>query len=256
LATATGGIPPTILHQIRDSVDIVEVVSQYVTLSKTGQNFKGLCPFHAEKTPSFSVNSPKQMFYCFGCGAGGDVFTFLIQKEGLTFVEAVKELAERAHITIPADTRRSPASDLGDHRKILEDLHRTAREWFQRNLFDSAVGTSALEYLERAFIHMSSRPNVLLTAGRSLSIACANLGDKASAIRTIQQTMEIGQIESKKAESAHHDGHLQVGPKGITGRSSGGPRRWYPTTPTECIRTPTPSYRVGCVMMSLLHQPQ
>ena len=148
MATARGGIPPSILHQIRDSVDIVDLVSQYVSLSKTGQNYKGLCPFHAEKTPSFSVNSPKQMFYCFGCGAGGDAFKFLIQKEGFTFVEAVKELAERAHIPIPKDAGPSFTQENGDQRKILEELHIASKEWFQRNLIEPTVGKSAMQYLQ------------------------------------------------------------------------------------------------------------
>ena len=148
MATARGGFPPSILHQIRDSVDIVDLVSQYVSLSKTGQNYKGLCPFHAEKTPSFSVNSPKQMFYCFGCGAGGDAFTFLIKKEGLTFVEAVKELAERAHIPIPENAGRSFTQENGDQRKILEELHVASKEWFHRNLIEPTVGKSAMQYLQ------------------------------------------------------------------------------------------------------------
>jgi len=129
-------------------VDIVDLVSQYVSLSKTGQNYKGLCPFHAEKTPSFSVNSPKQMFYCFGCGEGGDAFTFLIKKEGLTFVEAVKDLAERAHIVIPEEAGRSFAQGNGDQRKVLEELHLASREWFHRNLVEPTVGRPAIQYLE------------------------------------------------------------------------------------------------------------
>lgn len=148
MATAPGGFPPSILHQIRDSVDIVDLVSQYVTLSKTGQNYKGLCPFHAEKTPSFSVNSPKQMFYCFGCGAGGDAFTFLIKKEGVTFVEAVKELAERAHVTLPEEEGRPFAQEHRDQRKILEELHVASKEWFHGNLFDPTVGKTARQYLQ------------------------------------------------------------------------------------------------------------
>lgn len=106
MTTARAGIPPATLQQIRDSVDIVDVVSRYVTLSKTGQNLRGLCPFHQEKTPSFTVTPARQMFYCFGCGVGGDVFTFLMRKEGLEFPETVRDLAERAGIPLPRNASR------------------------------------------------------------------------------------------------------------------------------------------------------
>ena len=94
-------IPPETLQQIRDRIDLVDVVSRYVTLSKTGQSYKGLCPFHTEKTPSFTVNPGRQMFYCFGCSAGGDAFAFLMKHEGLEFMEAVRELSQQVGIPLP-----------------------------------------------------------------------------------------------------------------------------------------------------------
>ncbi len=145
MTTARAGIPPTTLQQIRDSVDIVDVVSRYVTLSKTGQNFRGLCPFHQEKTPSFTVTPARQMFYCFGCGTGGDVFTFLMRKEGLEFPEAVRDLAERAGIPLPASQGFSQSQT--GQRKRLEGLHALANTWFQQNLHDPSKGRSALAYL-------------------------------------------------------------------------------------------------------------
>ncbi len=145
MTTARAGIPPATLQQIRDSVDIVDVVSRYVTLSKTGQNFRGLCPFHQEKTPSFTVTPARQMFYCFGCGTGGDVFTFLMRKEGLEFPEAVRDLAERAGIPLPASQGFSQSQT--GQRKRLEGLHALANTWFQRNLHDPSKGRSALAYL-------------------------------------------------------------------------------------------------------------
>lgn len=147
MATDRGGIPPTTLQHIRDTVDIVEIISRYVTLSKSGKNYRGLCPFHSEKTPSFNVNPERQMYYCFGCGAGGDVFSFLMNRERLTFVEAVKELAHQAGIDIPVSSVGRSSGDEGNTRKTLEHLHALANSWFQQNLYDSPQGREALSYL-------------------------------------------------------------------------------------------------------------
>ena len=147
MATDRGGIPPTILQHIRDTVDIVDVVSRYVTLSKTGQNYRGLCPFHNEKTPSFTVNPTRQMFYCFGCGTGGDVFSFLMNRERFGFVEAVTELAQQVGIDIPRSSVGRSSQVDRDQRGTLERLHALAGSWFQRNLHDSAQGREALRYL-------------------------------------------------------------------------------------------------------------
>ncbi|NUO84288.1 DNA primase, partial [candidate division KSB1 bacterium] len=94
-------IPPHIIDEVRYATDIVSVVSDYVTLKKSGRNFVGLCPFHAEKTPSFSVNAEKQIFHCFGCGVGGSAFAFVQKIEGVSFPEAVRALAKRAGVAIP-----------------------------------------------------------------------------------------------------------------------------------------------------------
>ncbi len=147
MATTRAGIPPATLQQIRDAVDIVDVVSRYVALSRTGQNHRGLCPFHEEKTPSFTVTPTRQMFYCFGCGVGGDVFTFLMRREGLGFLEAVGELAEQARVPLPQHTSQAGSPFQTGQRKRLEHLHTLAQAWFQRNLHDSGKGRAALAYL-------------------------------------------------------------------------------------------------------------
>lgn len=90
-----------IIDEVRQTNDIVDIVSQYVHLKRSGRNFFGLCPFHNEKSPSFSVSPDKQIFHCFGCGVGGNVFTFLSRIEGISFIEAVQSLAERANIQLP-----------------------------------------------------------------------------------------------------------------------------------------------------------
>ena len=90
-----------IIEEVRQTNDIVDIISQYVRLKRSGRNFFGLCPFHNEKSPSFSVSPDKQIFHCFGCGVGGNVFTFLTKIEGINFVEAVQMLAERSNIQLP-----------------------------------------------------------------------------------------------------------------------------------------------------------
>ena len=142
------GIPPEILQQIRDRIDVVDIVSRYVTLSKTGQNYKGLCPFHSEKTPSFSVSPARQMFHCFGCGAGGDAISFLMKREGLEFVEAVSELARQTGVSIPKLHRGNPDYRSSSERERYEQMYATAASWFQQNLQASDLGKPARQYLE------------------------------------------------------------------------------------------------------------
>jgi DNA primase len=95
-------IPEDKILEIKNAADIVDMISEVVHLKKTGKNFVGLCPFHAEKTPSFSVSPEKQIFYCFGCGAGGNIFSFLMKNDGLAFPEAARSLARRYGIDIPS----------------------------------------------------------------------------------------------------------------------------------------------------------
>ena len=93
--------PDDVIEEVRTRNDIVDVISQYVNLKKKGANYFGLCPFHNEKSPSFSVSPGKQMYYCFGCGAGGNVITFVMEYENYTFQEALQSLADRAGVTLP-----------------------------------------------------------------------------------------------------------------------------------------------------------
>src|SRR5262245_43942441 len=110
-----------ILDDVRAAVDIVELVGRFVNLRKAGQNYKGLCPFHGEKTPSFMVNPRKGIFHCFGCGVGGDAFGFLMRQDRLSFPEAVRALARAAGVRLPEDDRRS-ITDSGDSGR--EELYR------------------------------------------------------------------------------------------------------------------------------------
>jgi DNA primase len=137
-----------VIGRVRDSVDIVDLVSGYVTLRKTGKNWVGLCPFHSEKTPSFSVNADKQIFHCFGCGAGGDAFKFLELQEGLNFPEAVRKLAGRAGITLPESRPRGESRKADDERKALLAVMAEAAVSFRREL-EGPGGSAARAYLAK-----------------------------------------------------------------------------------------------------------
>jgi len=130
------------LDEIKTRLDIVDLISEYVNLKKAGQNWKGLCPFHTEKTPSFTVSPAKQIFHCFGCGSGGDIFTFLTRYESLTFPEALKILATRAGVTIK---KFQKGADTTGEKETLLTIHRDALEFFQQYLKKNA---KAIEYLK------------------------------------------------------------------------------------------------------------
>jgi len=138
-----GRIPDDTLQAIRERVSIVEVVSGYVTLKKAGRNYIGLCPFHAEKTPSFTVSDERGLFHCFGCGAGGTVFTFLMRADRIEFPEAVELLARRAGITLP---RLTQTRDGSEDRTRLVELNEIAQRFFRAAL-QSAAGQTAQRYL-------------------------------------------------------------------------------------------------------------
>jgi DNA primase len=134
---------------VRNSADIVRVVSDYVSLKGAGNAFKGLCPFHSEKTPSFSVHREKQIFHCFGCGAGGDVFSFVMLAEKVPFPEAVRIIAEKFGVPIPAGRRVSGLDDQKfDERKQLFEIYERAATYFQQRLSaEEAIG--ARQVLEK-----------------------------------------------------------------------------------------------------------
>jgi len=134
-----------IVEQVSAANDIVEIISQYVPLKRAGRHLKACCPFHQEKTPSFMVQPEKQMFHCFGCGAGGDVFSFLMRHENMTFPEALKFLAERAHITLPE--RRAHRDDGGLKEKLYE-VCQVAADIYHELLFKEA-GAPARAYLAK-----------------------------------------------------------------------------------------------------------
>jgi DNA primase len=135
--------------RVKQQADIVRVVGEYVRLKKSGQNFTGLCPFHGEKTPSFAVHPVKQIFHCFGCGKGGDVFSFVMDMEKCQFPEAVRLVAEKCGIPIPQPKERSPEQRKeNQQRAALIEMHREAQSFFVRQLESTAEGKAARAYLE------------------------------------------------------------------------------------------------------------
>jgi DNA primase len=135
-----------VVEEIKSRIDIVELISGYVPLKKAGRNYKGVCPFHAEKTPSFVVFPDTQTWHCFGaCGTGGDIFRFVMQREGLDFSEALRELAQRAGVSLTPATPQSEAVDR--QRQKLLDLHAAAAQYYHHLLRQSKEGVQARQYV-------------------------------------------------------------------------------------------------------------
>jgi DNA primase len=136
-----------VIDQIRQASNIIEIASQYTTLRRRGKRHVGLCPFHSEKAPSFTVDEEKQLYHCFGCGAGGDIFTLVMEKERLSFPEALKSLAEKYNITLPERKKLSP-----QFLKLEEKLFKINEDtlaFFKKNLYNTKEGEKALAYLQK-----------------------------------------------------------------------------------------------------------
>lgn len=140
--------PDEIIEEVRERNDIVDVISNYVKLKRTGSNYVGLCPFHNEKTPSFSVSGNKQMYYCFGCGAGGNVFTFIMEYENFSFIESVKYLAERAGVELPKEEDSSKGKRETDFKTKLYEINKTAANYYYYQM-RAEQGKKAYEYLKK-----------------------------------------------------------------------------------------------------------
>jgi len=140
-------IPESVIRLIQDRVDIVEVIGSVVPLRRAGRNFKAPCPFHPEKTPSFMVSPDKQIFHCFGCGAGGDVIGFVMKFEKKDFREAVESLADRAGVEIPRDSREDPK--VAERRALFAKANGLAAEFYHRTLLTDRGAQGARDYLKR-----------------------------------------------------------------------------------------------------------
>ncbi|MED4695010.1 DNA primase [Peribacillus frigoritolerans] len=143
-----GRIEDEKINQIREAVDIVDLIGEYVQLKKQGRNYFGLCPFHGENSPSFSVSTEKQIFHCFGCGAGGNIFTFLMDIEGYSFVESAKVLAEKGNVPLEVEINKdSKRSNMPEGAQQMVEAHDLLRKFYHHLLVNTKEGQDALEYL-------------------------------------------------------------------------------------------------------------
>ncbi|HAP3024667.1 TPA: DNA primase [Enterococcus faecalis] len=143
-------IPQEVIEEVRHRTNIVDIIGQYVQLKKSGKNYMGLCPFHEERSPSFSVAEDKQIFHCFGCGKGGTVFNFLQEIEGISFPESVKRVADLEHLSVDFDwsePREVADTPENQQRRSLLQLHSKAAELYHHILVNTKIGESALNYL-------------------------------------------------------------------------------------------------------------
>ena len=168
------------VDKLRSQADIVNIVSEYVTLTKKGRNYWGCCPFHQEKTPSFSVAPDKGFFYCFGCQAGGDAFRFLMRIENIGFGEAVKLLAQKLNIPVPENERTEAERQKEKEREAIFHANALARDFFHACLIKSPLGINALAYLVERGISVETAQSLKLGFApddwAKLSIALQNRG--------------------------------------------------------------------------------
>ncbi|MCG6918055.1 MAG: DNA primase [Deltaproteobacteria bacterium] len=143
-----GRINREVIEEVRASANIVDVVGSYVSLRKRGRNYLGLCPFHSEKEPSFTVSNEKQIFHCFGCGASGSVFDFVMRTRNLTFAEAVKELANRFGIPLPQEEETGQSKKIREMAQRLGQINDLAARYFSENLLNRSSGKVARDYLQ------------------------------------------------------------------------------------------------------------
>lgn len=192
------------LNEIRHSVDIVDLIGEYVQLKRQGRNYFGLCPFHGENTPSFSVSPEKQIFYCFGCGAGGNVFSFLMELEGIPFIEAVQTVAEKGNIELQINT---PKFQQDSHQSRLTTemmkAHELLRKFYHHLLVHTKDGQHALDYLkQRGFTKESLEKFQIGYALPSWDIDLKFLTNRGFALTTLENT---GLIIKRESDNTYFD---------------------------------------------------
>jgi len=192
-------IDSTTIKQVQDAADILEIIGEHVSLKRAGKNFVGLCPFHEEKTPSFSVSPSKGIFKCFGCGAGGGVFQFLMRKERISFPEAVQTLAQRLGIPI---TRSQPSQ--AAQRKIdLSAINLWAAEVFRNNLLNEALGKAAREYLAKRSLSLQTQEKFKL--GLALGGWDNLIQSASSAGRSVESLAAAGLVTARPSGQGWYD---------------------------------------------------
>lgn len=240
--------PQDLIDHVRESTDIVSLVGEQVRLTKAGRSFKGLCPFHTEKSPSFHVNPDRQIYHCFGCGVGGNAITFLIEHAKLTFPEAVRTLAERAGIALPARTEDAGADlEIG---RIHEALS-LAAEFFEERLAHRDVGRPARDYLAGRDIDM------VTAASFGLGFAPAgwsNFLDLAGKKFTLDILVKAGLVIQKDDGGAYDRfrNRLMVPITSASGRVIGFGGRTLADDDAKYINSPeSPVYQKGHLLFGL-----
>jgi DNA primase len=205
------GISPATLERIRAASDIVDVIGAYLPLKKAGANFTALCPFHKEKTPSFNVNPHKQIFHCFGCHKGGDVFTFVKDYENIGFVDAVRRLAERAKIPLEFDN--NPAEQQSRHLKDqLLEIHEKITQRWQNCLLNEAAGQLARDYLAKRGVSADAIKLFRLGAAPELWDDTVNWAkSKNYELELVEKAgLIIRKTEGGKSESGNQDAETEI----------------------------------------------
>lgn len=191
-----GFIPEDNVNEVRNACNIVDVVSQYLSLKKSGRNHLGLCPFHSEKTPSFTVSEEKQIFHCFGCGQGGNVFTFLMLYHNVEFPEAVQMVAQKCGVAVKTSGMSAEEKRRWEAKERLFKINRLAVDYFRKKLEDPRGGQAAREYLKKRQIPVETAKEFLLGYAPT---GWANLVGHFSAMgQSLSDVERAGLIISKK----------------------------------------------------------
>ncbi len=251
-----GRIPDETLHELRDRAGIVEVVSAHVSLRRVGRHHVGLCPFHAEKTPSFTVNEERGIFHCFGCGAGGNVFTFLMKIENLAFPEVVERLARRYGVTLPERGVEDPNARV---REALFALNDKAARFYQRYLWEAGEAQPARAYLAERGISRQTAERFAL--GYAPAGGDVLVGRLRQAGVPLEQAVRLGLVGVRQGSERHYDrfrGRLTFPITDSSGRVVGFGSRSVPGTASAAGDLPkylnspeTPLYRKGAQLYGL-----
>jgi DNA primase len=251
-----GRIPEEILTRIRERANIVEIVGAHVGLRRVGRNHIGLCPFHSEKTPSFTVNDDRGIFHCFGCGVGGNVFSFLMRLEGTPFPEIVERLARQYGVELPERGEDDPALR---QREALFRMNDQVARFFHRYLWDSAEAAPARDYLEERGIGREVADRFLLGYAPARSDALVRkLRDGG---QSLESAVRLGLIRERREGGGHYDlfrARLTFPITDSSGRVVGFGSRSVPGTPSatgdlpKYLNSPeTPLYRKGSHLYGL-----
>ena len=210
-----------VLDEVRSAVNIVSLVSEYVALKKRGRNHVARCPFHTEKTPSFNVSEEKQIFMCFGCGLGGDVFRFVMQIEHLSFPEAIRFIAERYGIALPEVQASSPAIPTSSTDVLRKAMAETVA-MYHRCLIDSQEGKPALKYLlDRGVTRETIERFQLGYSPAGGDALIQSMKNKGFSIQTLE---ECGLVKRSEDGSRSYDGFREtnhVSHYGYSGKNRG-----------------------------------